>query len=142
MAEPLSLIASLIALAQISGEVVSLCYSYRTGIKSADANVIRLASEVKSVRDILENMIKVVDEQPAQDAQLDAIALLAGKDGPLSQALGDLEELQIKLKPASGLRAVGRLLKWPLAEPEVVKTLARIDRLKTTLVVAASTDHL
>ncbi|KAK5053766.1 hypothetical protein LTR84_001727 [Exophiala bonariae] len=142
MAEPLSLIASLIAVAQISGEIISLCYNYRSGIKGADANVTRLTSEVKSVRDIIENLIKVVDEQPPQDSQVEAIASLATPGGPLTQALDELQQLEIKLRPASGWRAVGKLLKWPLSEPEVVKTLDRINRLNTTLALAASTDHL
>lgn len=142
MADPLSLIASLIAIAQISGEIVSLCYNYRSGIKGADASVARLISEVKSVRDMIENLIKLVDDQSAQDSQLEAIAFLAVKDGPLTQALEELQALQVKLKPATGWRAIGKLLKWPLTEPEVVKTLARINRFKTTLVVASSTDHL
>ena len=58
MADPLSFIASLIAVAQISGEIVSLCYNYRTVLKGANKNTKQLADEVKSPRDVLENLIR------------------------------------------------------------------------------------
>ena len=47
-AESLSLVASLIAVVQINGTVVTYCYGYREGFKSASKDISRLTPEVIS----------------------------------------------------------------------------------------------
>lgn len=142
MAEPLSLIASLIAVAQISGDIVSLCYNYRKCLKDASKQIIMLTDEVKSLRDVLENLINIVDQEAPESPQLAMISRLAVKDGPLTETLRELEALQSKLEPVSSRRAFMKMLKWPLEEQEVTKVLARINRWKTTFILALTTEHL
>ena len=142
MADPLSPIAGLIAVAQISGTIISICYDYRRGLKNASSSVMRLADEVKSLRDVIESLIKIVDEQQSKASNLPTIELLAHEDGPLTQCLKELEDLQVKLQPAIGWKAINKALKWPLSEPELTKVLTRLNRLKTTLLVAMSADQL
>ncbi|KIV80417.1 hypothetical protein PV11_07917 [Exophiala sideris] len=142
MAEPLSIIASLIAVAQISGEVVSLCYSYRKSLKNASKQIMKLADEVKSLRDVLEQLINIVDQQALETPQLVTISRLAVKDGPLAQAVRELEALQGRLKPATFGKAFVKLLKWPLEEQEVTMILTQINRWKTTFMLAVTVDHL
>lgn len=57
----LSALASLIAVAQISGSIVSLCYEYRNGLQTSSKDMKRLVTEVKSLRDVLETLISLVD---------------------------------------------------------------------------------
>lgn len=139
MAEPLSTIASLIAVAQISGSIISTCYEYRRGLKGVANDVMRLADEVKSLRHVLESLIKLVDDHPSQ---FHSVELLGRQNGTLSRCLKELQTLQDKLQPSKGWKAVGRALKWPLSEPELLKVLSRLDRMKTTITLAISTDQM
>lgn len=142
MAEPLSLIASLIAVAQISGDIVSLCYNYRKCLKDASKQIMMLTDEVKSLRDVLENLIMVVDQQTPDSLQLAMISRLAVKDGPVTKTLQELEALQNKLEPVSSRRTFMKILTWPLEEQEVAQILARINRWKQIFMLAVTTDHL
>ena len=139
MAEPLSTIASLIAVAQISGTIISICYDYRHGLKNVSSSVTRLSDEVRSLRDVLENLIELVDDHPGQ---FYSVELLDHQNGPLSKCSEELQELQNKLQPQGGWKAVGRALKWPLSEPELLKVLSHLDRMKTTITVAIATDQM
>jgi ankyrin repeat domain-containing protein 50 len=144
MAEVLGVVSSLIAVAQISGSIVSLCYEYRSGLKNADANVMQLATEVKSFRDILEESIRALDELGSNGVRLEAINVLATSDGPLTQAQKELAVLEKRLGPRDGhgIKSLGRILTWPLKEAEVLKTLNRINWFKSSLVASAAIDHL
>ena len=50
--DPLSVTASIIAVIQISGTVISICYDYRNAVKDAAKEVARIIDEVKSLQDI------------------------------------------------------------------------------------------
>lgn len=50
-------------------------------------------------------------------------------------------ESRSKATACTWLGAVGHALKWPLAEPEVTKSLARLNRLKTAVLLALTTDQ-
>jgi major membrane immunogen (membrane-anchored lipoprotein) len=142
MADPLSLVASIIAVAQISGKIVSLCYDYRSSHKHVDHNIMRLANEVKSFRDFLEALISNIDAIGTDTMTPQRTKLLTAKGGPLTEALDDLKELEGKLKPAEGWQGFKRNPKWPLRETDILQTLDRLNRIKTTLNAAATIDHL
>jgi hypothetical protein len=63
---------------------------------------------------------------------------------PTAQQLRPLEELE-KLKkvlePKQGLRAVRQVLKWPLTEKDVNKTLQCLQRLNVLFELALAGDH-
>ncbi|MCJ1387554.1 hypothetical protein MMC18_000397 [Xylographa bjoerkii] len=142
MADPLSTLASLIAIVQISGSIVSICYDYRSAVKKACKDQVRLTEEVKSLRDVLEGLVALADQDSSGDSRLPMINTLNQKDGPLEQCKSELKALEAKLRPASGWKAVGKALKWPLSEPEVVKSLTSLNRLKATLMLALTTDQM
>ena len=139
MADPLSTIASLIAVVQLTTAIISTCYDYRRGVKGASDSVMWLADEVKSLRDVFERLIKLVDDHPSQ---LHSVEPLTYKNGPLSKCSEELFGLQNKLKPASRWKALGRALKWPLSEPELSKVLSRLDRVKSTINMGLSIDQM
>ena len=64
------------------------------------------------------------------------------ENGPFEEVKRELQSLDAKLSPASGWKAVGNALKWPLAELEVTKSLARLNRLKTAVLLTLTTDQM
>ena len=64
-------------------------------------------------------------------------------NGPLDQCKGELLKLEETLKhQKNGIKGVVNALKWPLDEAYTTKTLERIERTKTTLNLALSTDQI
>ncbi|RFU23992.1 hypothetical protein B7463_g12349, partial [Scytalidium lignicola] len=55
MADPLSLVASLIAVAQVSGSIISLCYYYRRGVQGAQKDIAQI------LRNVIEQLIPLLD---------------------------------------------------------------------------------
>lgn len=141
MADPLSMAASIIAVIQITGSVVSLCYDYRSGAQNASKEMKQLTDEVISLRDVLEAILKLVDEGSTENFHLSTLKLLTQTDGPLSKCKTEMKLLEAELKPAMGIRAVARTLKWPFARGEVERKVERLNRLKGSLTLALVTDH-
>ena len=140
--DPLSGVASVIAVIQIAGTVIDLCYQYRKGIKDAPKTIIRLMSEVRGIRTVLEGLDDILaGEQSSGTTRLVTLTEVLKGQGLLSQCYEELENLKKSLEPKHGLRAVGQVLKWPLTEKDVEKTLQRLHRLSSMLGIALSGDH-
>ena len=140
--DPLSGVASVIAVIQIAGAVIELCYEYRHGVKHASKNNTRLLNEVRAIRTVLEGLDAVlVEEQPGETARLATLEQVMKGQGLLGQCYEELQELRKMLEPKHGLRAVGQIMKWPLTEKDVEKTLLRLQRLNTMFGLALAGDH-
>ena len=55
--DPVSAAASIIAIIQISGSVISLCYQYISSVKDAHGDITKVLSEVASLKVILEERL-------------------------------------------------------------------------------------
>jgi hypothetical protein len=137
----LSTLASLIAVAQISGSIVSLCYEYRNGLETASKDMSLLVKEVKSLRDVLENLIGLVDQDHPTEKLLESVKKLTQSDGIVDECKVMLQGLETKLRPKDGWRKLGQRLMWPFKEQDVMKSVASIERFKATLSLAVSLDH-
>lgn len=143
MAEPLSLVASLITVLQISGSVILCCYEYRKSVKSASKSLLRVISEVTSLRDVVERLIALVDdEKMANHSYLSTLTKIMSTGGSLDVCQHDLERLRVKLeKPVNEWKALRRRLTWPLQEKEVAKTLGSVYQTKSVLETALMVDN-
>lgn len=143
MAEPLSLVASFIAVVQISGSVISCCYEYRKSVKNAPKDLLRVTNEVAALRNVVERLVTLLDdEKVASHNYLTTLAGLVSAGGPLELCQRDLESLRVKIEPpVNEWRALGRRLTWPLQEKDVTKTLGSIIRAKSLLETALMVDN-
>ena len=143
MADPLSVVASLIAVLQISGTVIAYCYEYCSCVKGASKDLLILLSEVTSLRNILERLIRLLDdEKTSSHDYLSSLGGMMSDNGPLKLCQDDLEILKVKLeKPVNEWKAVGRRLIWPLQEKEVTKTIGGIYQMKSILESALMVDN-
>jgi hypothetical protein len=133
MTDPLSITASLIAVAQISGSIISLCYDYRRGIKSARKDVSKILQEVQSLRNVIEQLLQLLDKDDARgEVYLPSLKNMnVDDDGPFAQYQNDLRRLEDQLRsPVNKWQRLGDQLLWPLKERDVAKTLESIHRLK------------
>ncbi|RFU25926.1 hypothetical protein B7463_g10412, partial [Scytalidium lignicola] len=140
--DPLSITGTLIAILQVTGAVISICYDYRQGSKNASREIIKISDELNSLKDVLDALLRVVENAQSGDpTKLLTFELLAKPDGPLITCKIELEQLKAKLEPEKGWRAVRQSLVWPLKEGDMRKTLSSLERLKSTIQLALSTDQ-
>lgn len=137
--DPLS---AVIAIVQISAQVLSLCQTYYVEVKSVREDIRRLRDEVTSLLDVLANIRDLTDAPGS--AKLSSLELLNQPDGHIQQCRIELEGLAMKLDTGQGknnMRQFGlRALKWPLSRKEVDKTILAIGRHKEIFNLALTTD--
>jgi hypothetical protein len=140
--DPLSAIASAIAVLQLSGTIISACYDYRSRIKSAKQDASRITTELNGLRNVIESLLSVLeDEKEDNSMESSTLRQLTLKDGPLETCQADLESVSAKLIPKEGWRAIKASITWPLKESDVAKALHSIDSTKSTIQLALSTDQ-
>jgi urease gamma subunit len=105
MVNPLSITASIIAVIQVTSKVVSLCYDYRSGLKNSSKEVKQLTDEIISLRDVLESILKLVDEDGVEHTHLSTLKLLTKSDRILPSCKEEMALLEKELQPVAGIRA-------------------------------------
>lgn len=142
--DPLSITASLIAILQISGTVISALYEYRKGVKHASKDAAKIIEELNSLRDVLESLLSVAEKEESvaeETSRLSTFRQLAKPNGEFERCKATLVALNSRLQPESGWKALKQALVWPLKEAEVKNTLDDLQRSKSTLHFALSTDQ-
>jgi hypothetical protein len=142
--DPLSIAASLIAVLQISGTVISALYEYRKGVKDASKDAVDIIEELNSLRRVLESLLIATEKEESRVegvSRLSTFRQLAEPNGELERCKTDLMALNAKLQPETGWGGLRRALKWPLKKSEVQSTLNSLHRAKGTLHLALSTDQ-
>ncbi|RPB11599.1 hypothetical protein P167DRAFT_209331 [Morchella conica CCBAS932] len=139
--EGLGIAASIIGVIQLTGKVSSLGYGYISKVGQAQQEIESFLKELAS----LEKFLELIDSYvKAGTATSDALQAL---DEPLRTCMRELKNLELKLKPKkkpSWFRKKMGLtsLMWPLKEKEVTEIIIRIERNKTSFLLALSLDNI
>lgn len=140
--DPLSISASIIAVLQVSGSLISTCYEYRRLLRNKSHDVQLLIQQLSALRTVLENLLEIVDVDQLRDKpRLRAIASLTSPNGILENCQNSLEGLETKLKPKKGWRATRDKILWPLGEKEVRAQEQEIQRMVADLKFAMAVDQ-
>ena len=140
--DPLSVTASIIAVLQVSGAVVSICYDYRNAVKDAVKEATQITDEVKSLQDVLERLLKLAELEIARgSSRLQAMQHLVQPDGALPRCQDDLSTLRRKLGPETHPRSLWATLKWPLTARDLKKSVESISRARGLISLALITDQ-
>lgn len=148
--DPLSISASVITLIQATNGVIHLCFDYASTVKGASRAISGLLEEIKSLRNILESLERLLassdnpDTAPAIELK-EVAALCNREDGPIAKELKLLNE-KLRLPDWAGQdgsrrKALMHSLTWPLKEGDTKKILEKIDRLKKDLELALTVDQ-
>lgn len=139
--EPLSLTASLIAVAQITISIVDTCYKWKSSVRNASKQTSQIIRQLDSPRTVLERLIEIVENEGTGSSRLAAVASLSREDGPFEGCMEGLVALQVQLQPKTGWKAIGNALVWPLKEEETQQVLQGLNDLRATLHFALETDN-
>ncbi len=112
---------------------------YLSDVKDASQERSKLLLEISSSTGILFTL----KDLAALDAKwLNTVKALGTPNGPLEAFQRALETLAAKLKPAIGLKKVGKSLAWSFQKAEVKDALATIERQKTVFILALQNDYM
>lgn len=158
--DPLSLSASVIAILQISGSLISTLYNYRTGVVSASKEAARIIAELNSLRAVLESLLSAIESESALQtpppygetsslpasslSRLATITKLAQPNGELQRCQMELEALcqKLQVKDESKFEKMKHALMWPLKKEQVDSALESLQSAKSTMSLALSTDQM
>ncbi|KAI1092560.1 ankyrin repeat-containing domain protein [Rostrohypoxylon terebratum] len=133
--DPVSISASIIAVIQLSSEVVK----YISDVSGATKERIRLRDEVLCCESILQQLRDGSDD--SEEAKWsETINSLETPNGPLNRLSVILDLLRSKLQPRDGFEKAFGALKWPFQEKEVSKMINTMEREKNLLNLALAND--
>ena len=148
--DPLSISVSVITLIQATNGVIHLCFDYATTVKGATRAISGLLDEIKSLRNILESLERLLSTSDNPDTapaiQLKEVAALCDSEkGPIARELKLLHE-KLRLPDWAGQdgsrrKSLLQSLTWPLKEGDTKKVLEKMDRLKNDLELALTVDQ-
>lgn len=136
MADPLSTTASLIAVGQVIGSIISCCYNYQQSLKSARKEASRILLETQTLRNVIERLLdQVTDDESNGGTLLPSLArMLNGTGSVFEHCSQDLAVLEERLRtPVNKWRKLGGRLLWPLRESEIIKEVETIHRLRSVI---------
>jgi hypothetical protein len=136
MMDPLSITASIIAIIQISSDIVS----YVNGATGATKERKQLRDEVRSCEFILQRLSDEVSDVEEGNTWLATIKALESHDAPLGRLHDALIAIKAKLEPKKGLKNAFSTLKWPFDKKEIEKVISTIEHEKNLLGLALTND--
>ena len=143
----LSVAANVIAVIQISEQVISACYNYYKTAKDAKKDIVNVINIVGGLKTTLDNLHLLLDESDDPDPRLSF-------PNSLVQALKTCEEALEKLATELGVKIERDLntneitftfkkkLTWPWKEKQIEKILEVIEKQKSTFILAVTGDAL
>ncbi|KAI0126620.1 ankyrin repeat-containing domain protein [Xylariales sp. AK1849] len=135
--DPLSTTSGIIAIIQLSSEVVQYI-SVATG---ATKQRRLLRNELQACDDILQLLVEEADDAEDGRAWSETINALQAPGAPLGRLCVMLNLIKAKLQPREGLKQAIMVLRWPFEEKEVGQIISAIEREKSLLQLALANEH-
>jgi hypothetical protein len=130
--DPLSATASVIAVLQLSSEVIKYINSATGATKERK----RLREELRACETILQQLKDEADDSEEGKAWSETIKVLEAPGAPLGRLWVSLRKIKDKLQPKEGLRKALACLEWPFNEKEIKEIYMTIEREKSLLDLA------
>lgn len=143
MAE-IGLAASIIAVIQISEDVITRAYKYGKAVKNAEKDIKQLNEDLQDVQNILKKLETLAKRTESSGRPLTlwpTLISLKEENGPLSQCKSALESLQKELAPIEGYSKFTRSLQWPRKAKSVGKLVEKTNAQKKYFLEALNIDE-
>ncbi|KAI1076251.1 hypothetical protein F5B20DRAFT_557241 [Whalleya microplaca] len=135
--EPLSATGSIIAVIQLTSEVIY----YMNSAAGANQERHRLQSEIQACSYTLQLIRDGSDETTGDTTWSDIIKTLEEPGAPLGRLWMTLDTVKTKLQPSTGLKKVVSTIKWPFQEKQIERTIDAIEREKSLLGLALEREN-
>lgn len=134
---------TILAVVQITDRVLSLIAKYYSDVKNAQKDIEGLTTEVEAFSNVLRRIQLLVQSS----SHATKLPLSASLVATIQGARSDIENIKNQLDPSKGtakkvMSRIGfRALKWPFTKEEVKEHIARLERHKTIISLALSSDQ-
>lgn len=140
MTETLAVAASIIAVIQISGSVISLCRQFIGKARDADKEIFQIINTVTALKGILEFLNSFANDDENKP-QLALLYSLCGPDAPLETCRTALAHIESKLRsPKRDHTGVLKAVTWPWRWKEIAPILENIEKQKMLMLLAMQGD--
>ncbi len=140
--DPFSLATGLAGLVALASSILSVSYKYGSAVINGNKTVKSLATELRDIRTVLENLEALV-----QDANISSTPYYPKASSKLNTTVMEcrstLQELHEKLQKrqeAGKIKSALYRLTWPLTESDTLDVVNSLARYKSTLQLALSVD--
>lgn len=131
---------TILAAVQVSDRVLSLITKYYSDVKKAKDDIESLKTEIEAYGRVLHKIHDLVQSSDATKLPVSASLATA-----IKSSSSDIENIKNKLDPSNGRKTMNRVglraLRWPFTKNEVHEHIARLERHKTTITIALSSDQ-
>ena len=134
--DPLSVSASIIAVLQLTGTVLS----YLNDVRNATKDQAHLAVEASNIYSLLTALRFRVEQSNSHDPWFTVVRNLGTENGPLDQVREALEQLASKTTASHGIKKLGKQLLWNIEKGKLEEVLRKIERVKLLVDIALTSD--
>lgn len=140
MADPLAIAAGVAGLLALAGDVLGKCYTYGCAVASAPKEMRKLVEEMTTLSGILVGLQGLVSADNLAVSQKIALSQsIRDCHLTLREVLDTLDTVKPESKRQKIGSTINRLL-WPLKQKETLALLGRLERNKSALTFALTTD--
>ncbi|RPB19119.1 hypothetical protein L211DRAFT_744915, partial [Terfezia boudieri ATCC MYA-4762] len=130
-----------IAVVQVAGQVLSLCWKYYSDAKNAKSDIERLIRNVEALKGLFQD-VQALAKGPGAAKLVASKELIERTALELEQEFKALRKILEPGKRQGILKSFGRRLRWPLQKEDVDKIFQLLERHKTTLITAMNCDQM
>ncbi len=140
MADPLSVVASIVAISSAAVQISKTLYKVADALVGTNSEIESIASEVETFSDVLEDLREILDE--AED--IITPKALKHANTLLSKCKGVFETIQQMLAPYKDIDRISfwHSIQWNFKRERVKPMRCRLEALKSTLLVWLGTVRL
>lgn len=146
--DPVSTIASIIAIYQLASTVSGLCFRYGHGVRGADRDADLVINEIDTFQRYLRTLKEVLAKEElatnATDRLRNLEEILTGESAVLKMCAQDLNDLKtklVKVQSEGRFKEAIHKLSWPLKQEEVRKTLNTLNKFTDAVDRALNVDN-
>ena len=146
--DPISAVASIIAVYQLASTVSSLCFRYGQGVRGADKDADLILTEIDTFQKYLRDLKGILVKEDVATNGLHRLQNLSeiinGESAALKLCEKDLEGLKIKLtklESEGSFREAIHKLSWPFRQEEVKKILDTLKKFSEAVDRALNVDN-
>ncbi|KAH6883823.1 hypothetical protein B0T10DRAFT_445692, partial [Thelonectria olida] len=138
--EGIGIAANVIAVVDLSANVLSLCFQYSREVKNAKDDIDRLRNEVENLKATSKRFQGLIDGPHGTKLQATQELHFAVKE-----SRSRLEELEHSLRPSTSRKAMSRFgiraLKWPFQSRDIERTIELFARSRDAISLALQVDQ-
>lgn len=134
MAEAIGLVASIIAILELSSKAVD----FLSKLKHASEERLQLQREFVSITGLL-TVLRTKSDEWKNESWSETVKLL---ESPLLQTRVVMERVLPKLEQGTGMKKLGMQLIWPFQKAEVLDIITSLERYQRYFLLALQNDHV